>query len=637
MRRTSIRPYTLRNQQGAGFIILTLFIAAFVILPCGLFAFELMRYNLITQELRNVTDAAALAGGAAMASAPKDLDLPTVHELAIQTAVVTFEQNSVASTKFAPTNVTVHQNALSSEVPRKPFQAILNIALVDDLGRLQQLGSSGIKKLHVQALYADTPAFTHLLNLMPVFVASAQADAGLPQLDLFICFDVSGSMDDQTEVTLVRRFWNITEKTVDYKILETGTIAELFKPPPTGTALNAFWPQNLSYGSYGGPEANECPWIFSEGPYPLGSKINRLRSGKHPKFIHDEPPFNEPSNRVEEQGCPPGNFDPHDPENRLGNKLDGNAYETGFTDLVVKASDHGIYLYPNIETCVEASRGNLENKLTFTLSKGGSKFKVHPELSLIMPTPGYYADYWTQAQAACEPISSARKAALKFLDYLNKNADVHFALDAFADNAGLDEADYWKTTARKIDVYYPFGGEDLYPIPFIGLDFYKSKFEDVSAAFSGTGVGNLVGYYDKHRLALGPTGKTNIVEPLHRAIEQLTNPTKTRRFSKKAILLFTDGVANEPYNTESANSMALKEARRAYENGIPIFTIGLSQNSEMRRLESELLGDGLNGSGKGIAYVSGNHAAYIPVGKGQDLQDAFQTVARNLVVLRGRK
>jgi hypothetical protein len=611
--------------------------ATFVILPCGLLAFELMRYNLITQELRNVTDAAALAGGAAMASAPKDFELSKVHELAIQTAVVTFQQNSVAATRFSPSNVTVHANALTSEPPQKPFQAILNIALIDDLGHLQQVGSNCIKKLRVHALYSDTPAFSHFLNLAPVVIASAQADAGLPQLDLFICFDVSGSMDDQTVVTLVRRIWNIKEKTVDYKILETGTIAELFKPPPSGTALNAFWPQNLSYGSYGGPEANECPWIFSEGPWPKGSKINRLRSGKHPKFVNNEPPFDEPSNRVAEQGCPPGNFDPHDPENRLGNKLDANAYDTGFTDLVIQATTHGDYWYPNIETCVEASRGNLENRLAFILSRGGTKFKVHEALAYAIPNPGYYADYWTQVQQACEPISSARKAAIKFLDFVNKSADVHYGLDAFADNAGFNETDYWQTTNRKIDPYYPWGGEDLYPVPFIGLDCYHSKFEEVTAAFKGTGVGNVDGYYDKHVLALGPTGRTNIAEPLHRAIEQLTNPTKTRRFAKKAIVLFTDGVPNEPYNTESASSMALQEARRAYENGIPIFTIGLSQNSEMRPLEDELLGDGRNGTGKGIAYVSGNHAAYIPVCDGKDLEQAFQTVARNLVVLRSRK
>lgn len=634
MCRSSIRCNKRRNELGAGFVLLTLFVATFVLLPCGLFAFELMRYNLITQELKNVTDAAALAGGAAMASASKDFDLLAVHELAIQTAAVTFQQNSVASTKFSPANVIVHQNELSSEAPRKPFQATLNIALVDDLGNLQQAGSTSIKKLRVQSLYADTPAFAHLLNLMPVIVASAQADAGLPQLDLFICFDVSGSMDDQTEVTLVRRFWNIKEKTVDYKMLATGTIAELFKPSPSGTALNAFWPQNLSYASYGGPEANECPWIFSEGRWPHPNKINRLRSGKHPKFSDEGTVVDEATNELGEQGCPPGNFDPHDPENRFGNKLDANAYDSGFTDLVVKVADHGMYLYPSIETCVEASRGNLENPVTFKLSKGGSNFKVHPELSLIMPTPGYYADYWSQVQAASEPIASARKAVVKFLDFVNKSADVHFGLDAFADNAGQSESDYWKITSRKIDPSYPFGGDDIYPIPFIGLDSNNSKFEELTTAFNGTGVGNLDSIYDKHRLALGSTGKTNIAEALHRAIDQLTNSYKTRRFAKKAIVLFTDGVPNEPYNIESASSMALEEARRAHDNSIPIFTIGLSQNSEIRPLESKLLGDGLNGSGNGIAYVSGNHAAFIPVSSGRDLQRAFQTVGRCLVVLR---
>jgi len=52
MRRSTIRPCTLRKQLGVGFIVLTLVTAVFVILPAGLLAFEMMRYNLMTQELR---------------------------------------------------------------------------------------------------------------------------------------------------------------------------------------------------------------------------------------------------------------------------------------------------------------------------------------------------------------------------------------------------------------------------------------------------------------------------------------------------------------------------------------------------------------------------------------------------------
>ena len=228
-----------RNPRGIGFLVLTLLVATFIILPAGLLAFELMRYNLITQQLRNITDAAALAGSAALVSAPQNLDLASIHQLAIEAAATTFEQNSVGSTQFSPSNVTVYTNSSTSE-PNQANQAVLNISLLDNAGNRQDAGSAFVKKLRVYSLYKDRPAFAYFLNLQPTMVVSATADGGLPRLDLFICFDVSGSMDDQTEVSLLRRFWNAKEKMVDYKILATGTIYDLFLPPPTGTALNAF-------------------------------------------------------------------------------------------------------------------------------------------------------------------------------------------------------------------------------------------------------------------------------------------------------------------------------------------------------------------------------------------------------------
>ncbi|PWU00206.1 MAG: hypothetical protein C5B53_04425 [Candidatus Melainabacteria bacterium] len=636
MKRNLSRSSRSRNRLGVGFFVLTFFVAVFVILPAGLLAFELARYNLLAQELSNVTDAAALAGSAAMVSAPRTLSLPSIHNLAIESALITFEQNSVGSTKFSPSNVTLHANSLTSEPPKQPYQATLNVALLDNQDNMQSVGSTLVKKLRVHSLYKDKPAFAYFLNLDPTMIVSATANGGLPKLDVFICFDASGSMDDQTEVSLLRRYWNANERMVDYKRLANGTIYDLFKPPPTGTALNAFWPQNLSYGSYGGQDANGSPWVFSEGPQPAANKMNRLRCAKIPKLLANNLPFKS-DNSLPEQGQPPGNYDPKKPGNSGGNGVEPEANPTGYTDLIVKVPNNAGYLYPNLATCLEASRGNLESKKAFDQSRGGENTKINPELQGVTPKPGYYANYWTQVQQSSQPISDVRSIVLSFLDSVNQSADAHFGVDVFSDTAGENPGDYWKTTSCKIDGNYAAGGSDLFPTPLINLDQQSGKYPEIISAFQGTSVGNIEGTPDNHRLAIGATGKTNIAAPLHVAIEQLADSGKSRHQAKKAIVLFTDGVANEPFDIYSANSAAMKEAQRACQAGIPIYTIGFSQNNDVKPLEDKLLGDGKHGSGMGIAYASGNHATYTSVHTMKDLKDCFQTIARSLVVLRQNK
>jgi hypothetical protein len=617
--------------------VLTLLISVLIILPVSLLAFEFIRYNLIVQELRNVTDAAALAGSAAIVTAPKTLPLQAIHNLALKTAEVTFEQNSVAGTQLEQGNVVVRRDSVDSAPSRTAKEAVLNLALLDSDEQVQVAGCPLVKKLRVEASYTDKPAFAYFLHLPPTFVTRAIADGGLPKLDLMICFDVSGSMDDQTQVTLVKRFWNAKQNMVDYKIMATGAIFDILKPPPTGTAVNAFWPQNLSYAAYGGQEANANPRIFSEGAYPAGNKMNGLRSGLKPRFIPSAPPFPPPDGQLPEKGKPPGNFDPQNPQNSKGNKVDPDAYPTGFTDLIVNNPPTPGFAMPNIPTIVEASRGNLEDADSFNQSKGGAQAKTNPALKGVSPRPGYYTAYWSAAQGMGQPMAGAKDAVGQFMAVLTASADVHFGLEAFSDNAGQGPNDYWAVTNRKIDDFYPAGGDDRFPVPLISLNRDISNLQEISGVFVGSGFGTINGRGDHHLLPLGPTGKTNIADAIRFAIAQLTDSTKSRYLAKKAIVLFTDGVANEPSDIYAAGSAALKEAQRACQLGIPVYTIGLSQNSDVRPLEAKMLGDGHNGSEQGIAYESGNHAVYVPVVDQESINAAFHFVARNLVVLRQYK
>ncbi|PWU00203.1 MAG: hypothetical protein C5B53_04410 [Candidatus Melainabacteria bacterium] len=648
MKHTFHRSRSGRKPLGVGFVVLTLFIAAFMILPAGLLAFELMRYNLITQELRNVTDAAALAGSAAIASAPKDLSLAAIHDLAIETAAVTFEQNSVGTTRFGPHNVDVHAYDARSGPPTNAHTAVLNISLEDYDGNFQERGSNNAKRVRVNAQYRETPAFAAFIGLQPTFVTNAVAVGGLPKLDLFICFDLSGSMDDQTQISLVKRFWNGAKKPeaqmVEYQTLASDTIKNVFRPPTAGSAVNAFWPQNLSYGAYGGLTGNGTPWIWSEGAFPNPNKLATLRAehgATPPDPMPPDPPLLPKEHvvlfSVPEQGKPPGNFDPDHPDDRKGHKVDPDIYPNGYTDLVCKVQDNSGFSYPNVETCLEASRGNLENKDVFNKSKGGEKYKTNPALKGIVPKHGYYVNYWTQVQTSRQPFNQARDALFKFLETTNLSADVHFGLDTFSNTAGIASDDNWRVTWDKIDARYDPGGFDTYPLPLLDLDQRFSKMGDIFTTFDGTGIGNIDKIPDSHILGLGPTGTTHIAVSLQLAVDQLTNPKKSRSDAKKAILLFTDGVANEPVDVVSANSLAMKQAKRACDNGIPIYTVGFAQNPDILPLQREFLGDGHSGSGRGLAYESGNHAVYIPVTDAKDLVDAFRSVARSMAVLRPAK
>jgi hypothetical protein len=179
-------------------------------------------------------------------------------------------------------------------------------------------------------------------------------------------------------------------------------------------------------------------------------------------------------------------------------------------------------------------------------------------------------------------------------------------------------------TTSNCDPNWVYSGTNNFPVPLISLNQAVSNYTPVTGAVDGTAG----------TLPLTATGKTDIADSLNVAITQLTDPTKARARAKKAIILFTDGVPNVPVDTATAQSDSFAAASNANKNGIPIYTIGLSQNAAIKPEEDAFLGDGNNGSGKGVAYISGNNAIYVSVTNAADLNKAFQTIARSLVVLQ---
>ncbi|MBK9619031.1 MAG: VWA domain-containing protein [Candidatus Obscuribacter sp.] len=616
-----------RSSRGATTVALILVLAFFVILPLGLLGFEFARYTLMCAQLQSVTDAATLSGTAALASSPPGYSYAALHGLAMDVAEQTFKQNSVLNTSFGAGNVTVNKNSGSVLGTPALGKANLNITLLDQSGKPVANGSKDAVTMRIQAIYSDKPIFSSaILPIGNIETATALSDGGLPQLDLFLCFDVSGSMDDQTPVSLVNRYYNPGTSTVEYKVVSSGkSIYDTFKPPSTGTGLNAIPPQNLSYGAYPAP-SNASPYIFSESPYPAANAMKGLRGNQFAYAAGSIPALPAATKYpagtlVPEQGWPPGNFDPTNPLNLSGNGVNSSAYANGFTDMVVQVPSTGSYDFSKIETCVEASRGNMESDAICLQSHGGTKINA----KLPARQPGYYKAYWSQVEKLVDPIAAARDAAGNFFYTMNVSSNAHFGINAFSDTAGTTTTSTWPGTNLNSDAAWSGGGSNNFLVPLVSLNQTKSNFDDVNDALNGTAT----------TLPLRPTGKTNIADSLNAAIAQLTDASKYRNQAKKAIILFTDGVPNEPGGSAAAaQTAAFSSASKANSKSIPIYTIGLSQNAAIKPQEDALLGDNKGGSGKGIAFLSGNNAIYVSVTKSADLNKAFQTIARSLVVLQ---
>jgi len=614
-----------RSKKGVTTMALVLLIAFFVVLPLALLGFEIGRYMLMQEELHSVADASALAGTAAMASSPSGYTYTQLEQLAMQVAAQTFQQNSILGNSFSASTVSANYNPQPPQ-PQNPTQdhAILNIILLDQNGNQVAVGTPAAQ-IQVQAYYAERPVFTSkILPVGNLMTAVAFSNGGLPQMDVMMCFDVSGSMDDQTPVTLVRRYWDPVQNKVVYAqpASASGVLYNVCGPPITGTSLNCLPPENLSFASYPGASGNTHPFTWSESPYPGSNTMHGLHS-----LIDPPNGYVAGSMPTPEQGLPPGNFNPTNPGNGgsfVYNGCDPNSDATGWTDMIVNMSNQGAFQLSNPYVCAEASRGNLESAAAFQRSQGGNT--TNAQLGGAPVSPGYYAAYWNQVAQLVNPMYQARQAATGFFDLINVSANAHFGFETFADTAGTSATGTWSGTNKNEDSNYAVGGTGSFPLPLISLSQGATNYSAVTQAINGNG---------SNILPLTATGQTDIADALHECITELSNPALVRPNAKKAIVLFTDGVPNQPGGTTAAGTAAaLAEASTANTRGIPIYCIGLSQNAAIRPQEDALLGDGQNGTGHGIAYISGHNAVYISVQNASQLTQAFQTIARSLVVLQ---
>ncbi|MBA3857195.1 MAG: hypothetical protein C0507_09840 [Cyanobacteria bacterium PR.3.49] len=579
----------LRKPGGISIILLAVILAAFAAVPLGLLGFEIQRVQLAREQLRSVCEAASLAAATELAGSDLSNALEA-HQNAIDAALAFYQQNSVIG-------YALNTSYLAGSKLETPSitKGNLYVEFLDPHSNLQPV-SIGDPRGKIVRVYANINALPAFGKFLPIgnFIISANAAAGVPALDVVLCFDISGSIDDQTFVSFVRRQWDATAGKIIYPLSSArggapagstakGKLYDVLGPPPTGSRTNAVFPQWLSVSNQ------------SDHRYPLN--FSEEGSAKGLRGSSDS-------------GSPPGNCPP-------GKASTGDNYT--YTDLVVNLDNNqtfgGIsvdgYDFPDIATLVEASRGNLESTTVFTSSQ------ANKGLPNITPRAGYKSEYQKIARTLIHPLLEAQDAASTFLSILNTNADARFGFVSFATDAGKSPGDY--EAQSNVDASYPQAGSSNFPMPGIKLSSAEdvTNFSTIMAAIPTTGA---------------CTG-TNIGDSLIEAVNQLK--TYGRKGASKAIVLFTDGqpTVGSPLDADPwANSRkAAVEAKKA---GIPIYTIGLAQNPEIVPSEVSILNDtNSNPSNGGIAAIAGNGGKFFLVTDAMKLRLTFENVARQLVQL----
>lgn len=579
-----------RAARGQGIVALVLLIAVFIILPIGCYAFELGKVQLTRMELRTATDAAGLAAAASLAG-QDTYDQNTAHQNARDCALTAFRRNQILGTALSSADLTY-----DSLVKPDAEECFLMIEFIDPLtGNVVPMGDSKGKCVRATATYGLNPSFGKFIGISSIPLR-ATSSGGVPELDMVVCFDLSGSMDDQTPVTFVRRQWqgDLVTGRIQHTITSAapgstagaaanGTIYDIIGPPPSGTRVNGIAPQNVSTSNQSDVR---WPLTFSE----MSGVAVGLRG-------------------LNNTGSPPGNLPPSSIS--LGNNYT-------YTDVVTNIDGKTVfggcsyngYDFPNLPTLVEASRGNLENATVFAQSRANTVVSV-------IPRPGYREAYLQAAQEKLQPIATARDATGEFFTLMNTNTRAHFGFVAFSDRAGTSESDY--ISAYNVDQHYANAGQANFPLPNIALNAAanQTKYTEIQAKLP----------------SLVATSSTNIGDALHQAVQQLR--FNSRPSAKKAIVLFTDGqpttggpLSSDPWTNAR---QAAVEARNA---GIPIYTIGLAQNSEIVTSEVSILNDtNSSTSSGGVAAIAGNGGQFFLVTRIEDLQKSFRHVARCLVQL----
>lgn len=262
-------PKKLRDQKGAAVTGLVIALMFFVLIT-GLFAFDANRVQMAQRELTASCDASALAGTAMLTSYDVSNDTSPPYQKLLDA-----QQNSAAYAynMFLMGNVlgrwtrnscqlvsTINDLATTTDGESKVCIGLVNrqnnFSIVPATRPQNKDGTA----IGVYAGYGYHPVFISFFGVGNVGIRASSV-GGLPQVDAVLVLDYSGSMDDRTMVTLVKRYWDFHNGTAPFSnnIGSNGSFPATF-------GFTGFGAQNTGVGG-------SRRWI-SDDPSFLRNRLN---------------------------------------------------------------------------------------------------------------------------------------------------------------------------------------------------------------------------------------------------------------------------------------------------------------------------------------------------------------------------
>ncbi len=663
----------MRGARGQVAIALNLVIAIFVVGSLGIAAYEMPRLLLAREQLKNCLEFAALAGTASLASSSASGTPATLE--AKQVALNIFKMNSILG---QPLTNNVREVTTLSQLSPASSSVDVFVEFDDPITKQPTNSASNVMRLYGAYKYV---LFSGGFGSIGFFTCNLteQALSALPPLDLILVHDSSGSLDDQSKVTLVRRYFDpsVNPPQPSYVIPspggnpEQGSLWSLVCSTLIGSQVNGLEPQNLD--AAGDPKVAACIKEFSEVG-TMGTTVPLRGVTNTGSMPGDSPPGlggvglagmtvgpgNTTSSIASASGKSSTIAAAQQRQSQFQNMLTSfvgrllgepaeavalapynpwGADPSMFTDMVVNIDGNSTFggavtngfSFPDYTWLVEASRGNLENgavapnamaPLAGTPMEGAA-------------TPGYRNAYRLAAYSKLEPKGTLERAVKGFLSKISETSDCHFGFVAFGDRAGTAPNDTIK--APRVSWAYPVAGKVSYLIPAIPLDPNTSNFRAITDLLSTPATSNTPMFV--------PNGGANLADGLQQAANMLTG-AGARTGSMKAVVVVTDKVptrdlAGNVYINPGANGPALTDAINVAKTlgakGIPIFVVAIDQSGGP--MTPFLLNQYSDIDPSGLVYTAG-HGGVLHTDTWVDpqttlntLNGKFNNIVRQLVVL----
>lgn len=209
---------TCKRKKHGVTVVAIMIAAVTILLPIGLFAFEVSRTQMAQKQLRSATDSAALAAATFLSNAtgPRSSNIPEAKTIALDF----FKQNIVMSSALTHSTLS---GSVSTDQPSQG-DATIELLVDDKTGHVT-----------VNAAYGLLPAFGQFLGLTTQTIRSHSL-AGYHGLegDIVIAFDISDSMTINTDAKVSQRTYNSATGKTTYTVIRKTTA-----PPTLGRLESA--------------------------------------------------------------------------------------------------------------------------------------------------------------------------------------------------------------------------------------------------------------------------------------------------------------------------------------------------------------------------------------------------------------